>query len=72
MYIIDFYCVKNLNVLYKVKFEFNEVWIFLLCVNCFVNLVYKRFIERYIMVFYYVFKLKSLNFLICEKLGNVW
>lgn len=72
MYIIDFYCVKNLNVLYKVKFEFNEVWIFLLCVNRFVNLVYKRFIERYIMVFYYVFKLKSLNFLICEKLGNVW
>lgn len=71
MYIIDFYCVKNLNVLYKVKFEFNEVWIFLLCVNRFVNLVYKRFIERYIMVFYYVFKLKSLNFLICEKLGNV-
>lgn len=72
MYIIDFYCIKNLNVLYKVKFEFNEVWIFLLCVNRFVNLVYKRFIERYIMVFYYVFKLKSLNFLICEKLGNVW
>lgn len=71
MYIIDFYCIKNLNVLYKVKFEFNEVWIFLLCVNRFVNLVYKRFIERYIMVFYYVFKLKSLNFLICEKLGNV-
>lgn len=71
LHITDFYCTKNPNVLYKVKSELNEVWTFSSCVNRFVNLVYKRSIERYIMVSYHAFKLKSLNLLTCEKSGNV-